>query len=831
MNDKKKLLTPEDLDVKPKSTIMKGVDYIKTRIESTTKRLTSILYGVDSDFIERNKKGFNQIKDSLKEINDRYKEIVGDTPIEFLTKMNIENNKVSDRTSSVGKETVDLESVLNSNQLGLVNEIYAREQPRFRSYDDYQAIHKYIVQLARAVEVIVANVISPDDFTKVVFNIFYDGNELGSCNKDFSEKIKTLQRLYKTESKTSEWITDTLIFGDLFVSTIPYETGLNKMVITESVNPNHLLSESEVLIDDLEYKKLSEYFVESLSEEDKKKDPKELKKLKESINWKKVIAETLNNTFEFSESKDSFIGEHLLLEKEFSTLETDKKNISDIDIIEKRSDGSPNSKKGSKKGKSGDTTFGTGSYNNPPIDDDIKSKKKVDEMFTGLSGTFVKKLDRKKIVKIHSNGTCYGYYYFETEQQGYPHAYQYIVPHNTFEIKYSPDIINHTNDIKDPKTKLVVDIFAKNISKKLNKQVLENNKSFKAMIFELMKQDFISKKKVKVTYLRPEEVVHMMIKEREDGYGQSIFEDILFTAKLYLSVLICTLMMKISRSVDRRTYYVETGLSKDVEGIMYSFMRDIKAKDIKLTDFNTIDSIFNTIGRFDDYFIPVTQGQKAVEIDVTSGLQSTIDGDEFLEYLKKAMISGIGVPASFISYTDEMEFSRSVSMMNGMFLRKTVIYQGILGDPYSEFYRRLFYNEFIRGKENEFKKSSDINKEMVDNKENSKSTTSMIDYKRIEVKFPSPASLNMTNLTDQINSVTPIVEFLTNVLVGQDSQDVEKKQKFMKVVVKKYMPNIDWSYFENLLGEEEVRSIEDKLFDKINPPPGAEGGEEGSQLQ
>jgi hypothetical protein len=95
-----------------------------------------------------------------------------------------------------------------------------------------------------------------------------------------------------------------------------------------------------------------------------------------------------------------------------------------------------------------------------------------------------------------------------------------------------------------------------------------------------------------------------MIEEGKDGYGKSVLKDIIFTAKLYLSVLITTLLTKISRSQEHRTFYIETGLSEDVEGVVNAFIRDTKTKDVKISDTQSIDSIFTTIGSCSNYYIP-----------------------------------------------------------------------------------------------------------------------------------------------------------------------------------------------------------------------------------
>jgi hypothetical protein len=331
----------------------------------------------------------------------------------------------------------------------------------------------------------------------------------------------------------------------------------------------------------------------------------------------------------------------------------------------------------------------------------------------------------------------------------------------------------------------------------LNKGFIESNKEFKNLIYELVKQDYIVKKRINIVYLPPDEVEHLNISEKSDGYGESKFNRILFSAKLYLAVLTTTLMMKISRSADHRTFYIETGLSKDIEGIVQSFVREIKSKEVKLSDLKSIDSIFSNIGQFHDYFIPQVNGEKAIDIDTTPGQQTEIEND-FLEYLKKTMISGMGIPASFLQYADEMEFARSVSMMNGMFLRMIVNLQKVLGESFSNIYRKLYRNEYAE------KEKKDDDEEFV------------VDYNSIEVKFPSPAALNMTNMADQISNTQGIVDFIVTTIIGSSTDDA-KRDKLTRGVTKKLLPNFEWEEFEALLEETTTEEIANKLNSDEDP--------------
>jgi len=157
------------------------------------------------------------------------------------------------------------------------------------------------------------------------------------------------------------------------------------------------------------------------------------------------------------------------------------------------------------------------------------------------------------------------------------------------------------------------------------------------------------------------------------------------------------------------------------------------------------------------------------------------------------MISGMGIPASFLSYSDEMEFARSVSMMNGMFLRTIISMQKALGTGFSNIYRKLYKNEFegtMDADDDDF----------------------VVDYNQIEARFPSPAALNMTNLADQISSTQGIVDFIVTTLAGSAAEDTIR-DKITKVVTKKLLPNIEWDVYEELAKETTIEDIEEKLTD------------------
>ena len=146
-----------------------------------------------------------------------------------------------------------------------------------------------------------------------------------------------------------------------------------------------------------------------------------------------------------------------------------------------------------------------------------------------------------------------------------------------------------------------------------------------------------------------------------------------------------------------------------------------------------------------------------------------------------------------------MEFARSVSMMNGMFLRMIIGYQKSLGEAFSEVYRTLYKNEFEKDHEDDGK---------------------VIDYELIEEVFPPPATLNMTNLQEQIGSAQTIAEYIVNVLVGATSQDEKKREYLYREATKDIIPNIDWDKYQDMLDNYKMTTIEEKLRDAVDEQNG-----------
>ena len=144
------------------------------------------------------------------------------------------------------------------------------------------------------------------------------------------------------------------------------------------------------------------------------------------------------------------------------------------------------------------------------------------------------------------------------------------------------------------------------------------------------------------------------------------------------------------------------------------------------------------------------------------------------------MMSGMGIPRNLIDETVQVDFARTLSARNANFVRSVIKYQKKLTLPFTKLIRKLY--------ENEYKYSGDKESNTLD----------IVNIKSIQIQFPSPATLNMTNLTDQIQIVEGNAEFISNNLIYSDPTGIneEKKAKLKAMIIEDMMPAIDWEKYK-----------------------------------
>jgi hypothetical protein len=677
----------------------------------------------------------------------------------------------------------------DDTNVGFLSQLLYNEMGRIRSYHNYNLIYKLIPQMKEVLDTYVENIFSPNNFTKesLGYKINVDADE---DDQDYRKKLAEIERIYKIEVKIKKYVEDALKLGDCFVAVLPFGEEITNLLQETWLKEEEdkaimALSESSL---SLEEKLLTEG-LELLAEDTFLNEEFDLfyEHVNAELIKQKLPAPKIDEAKKlFIKSINTFVSESFNLSYDcFSLLKEDLTNrdsfIRDNDINK---------------------------YLN--IVQNVDKNKKADKEkgnILELNGSIIKVLPQDRVVKIAIGKNCIGYFLIEAyDLEGYSKfartgAIGYDI-YNFFQTSVEP----RAGGLFRNKDELVYNIITRQFLNKINKKFISNNPQFKEIIYAMLRQhDLFKRFQMKATFIPEKYVVQFTPNSIEENeYGTSIYENSIFMAKIYLATLVSTLMMKLTRSADKRAFYIEVGVEGEQEAAVASFVNDIKGKDIKMAGLDDVNYILNNVGRFEDMYVPVFNGQKPVDMEIVPGQDADVN-DEFLGFLKNSIVAGCGVPPTFIEQIEQVDFVKTLSMLNGKFSKKVLMVQSVLKDSFNKFIRLLFENEYLVNTKND---------------EDNKLNPALID-----VTLPPPESIFTAQLSEDFSSAEAYAEGILNIMVN-DSDSTEYASDNEKEMVraslktrllKERITTIDWNKMEELLEEVKTEVVGTIASGERNP--------------
>lgn len=524
----------------------------------------------------------------LENINNKFKPIIGSNPMEFLNRVEMDNKSSNpNEKTPKGKNSriKKLKSLLkNSN-----GEFFLEEKDRFFRYEDYRLIDSYIPEVSKCLDLFRDCILSPDDLTKRSLNYFYNDIAINfdkeSENRYIKNNLENLEKIYDLKKVIRTDIREGCKLGDIFYLIMPYKTGFTKIFqddYNEGLDINTDLYGTTLTEDIFQLDQDEDFqalFEDQIYLNESSTKAKETKQTIEQA--KKDILNSINNNIKFYKDPTDILSE--------KKQEANKsKDLKDLEI----------------------------------------------------NGSIFKKLPPENVIVLEIDKQILGYIYIEKNAINSNKSQQINGNSNPNSLRSgntgstintsdslgygSNDVFNSRYDYLNrdqtqikSKYALISQIFIKGISKKINKDFITRNQEFKELIYTLVHEEYIIKKEVKMTFIEPEYIHHLKL-DSTNLYGVSKISKSVFFCKIYLSHLLTNLMQKIIRGRDKRAFYIETGLDDDMEGTVQGFIRDIKSKEMNAGTMKNITTILNSVGAFEDYYIPTIDGQRSVEIESRS---------------------------------------------------------------------------------------------------------------------------------------------------------------------------------------------------------------------
>ena len=611
-------------------------------------------------------------------------------------------------------------------------------------------VFRYMPKLEEAIQTLRDNVLSSDSFSKDFLNIT---DTLDQDNDIiFSNNIEEMKNNYKLLDLINEIYYNTSKYGETFVYIVPYDKAIQKLldrkqsnvsnigivsnfkehkVVMESASETNIIDPSSVIgsmeeANDLQFnfELDTSCIIDSIVEEEYSARTKFTK-----LNEQSLCEQALNEATSIDE-----VNKKVHMTK---TMDMDLENPSKLPVHHKF-----------------DRTIDDDLE--LPKDDDITAdglytKQSKSTRIKNINGCIVKILKRERVKPIILNDICLGYYYFEYDDRGdlfNNNAKTSYGLNNSINGLYGNGRAEGYNET-DSKEKLL-QYLAGELSEKIDATFVNANQDLKREIYYILKynDDFTNNtdqpNNIRVTYIPPEDIHHIYFNlDKETGRGISDVAMSLIPAKLWVSIYLTNCIGVMTRSNDKRVYYVKQSVESNISKTLLKTINEIKKSNFGMRQIESINNVLNITGRFNDYIIPRgADGSSPIEFEVMQGQQIEIK-TELLNILEESAINVTGVPIELIQNRQSPDYAVQLTMQNSKFLRYVYGRQSKFQDVISKLCTRIYNLEY--GNNN-----------------------------KIKVTLPPPLFINMMNTTQLITNTNDYAEQVTNIVLADETNDTVK---------------------------------------------------------
>ena len=178
-------------------------------------------------------------------------------------------------------------------------------------------------------------------------------------------------------------------------------------------------------------------------------------------------------------------------------------------------------------------------------------------------------------------------------------------------------------------------------------------------------------------------------------YGRSYLEPARRIFKQYVLMEDAMLIHRISRSPDRRIFYINVGSipPNEVENFMQKTISTMKRTPLMDAQTGEYNLKYNMQNLLEDFYIPIRGNDTSTKIETTPGLQ--YDGIQDVTYLRDKLFAALKVPKAFMGYekdltgkatlaAEDIRFARTINRIQRITLSE--LYKIALVHLYSQGY-------------------------------------------------------------------------------------------------------------------------------------------------
>lgn len=560
-----------------------------------------------------------QIKDTILGVKSNKIDALIDDSLEKIDKYSASEdvNKYLDSMKKLISNTgADGNSVLKSLSTGNPQVQNYDTSGRINRYNEYDSICAKIPYCERALQCWADHIVSPDEILKTSLQVC-------AIDKDIEEdsvnvaigRIKKILKHFDFESRIREIVKTTLKKGDNFIEFVKTPNGANTLVVlNENLDPSAFEEDKSRELTKKKYILESVKIENNIKTIEKKPVRIIVDEAYSSYNLGGIFT-SLNNGINVSSPS---------LPSPYSTTYSDITGTVNS-ILSKDSHGN---------NKTNDKNYVPDDKFKSKFDKIEKdaSKYEVDEQRTDIGDLSMVIHDPKYIIRLETKRfkVCLGYLVFP-----------------------KVDLINVqsgvVNNIDAMCAQLLNDVKSKLASRiKIDDKINITDDIKKVLLTHLTKID--KNEDLKIRYVNPDLMQHFKINStKNDPYGESIFESVLFSCRLYMALKTAATVKQINACTDKRFISLEVGLPRDAQNIINQMKESINKKRITIDSLGNTDTIPSQISTWENIFIPMKDGKEYVKIDHQQWAPNANEDNDMLKNFQNDIVGNLGVPSEYLN--------------------------------------------------------------------------------------------------------------------------------------------------------------------------------------
>lgn len=719
-----------------------ALNKIATRMQANTDSIYKSAYLSDPT----NKKQLQALKtdidSSIKTILNKNTDNIGEPNISRMYERLFMNKQNDPSTVRQFQEIFGDNEFMTSLTNSYLDNRYIRAQD-----EEIDDIIRYMPKLQEALETLRDNVLSADSFSKDFLNITDVLND-DTDQEVFANNVETMKKSHDLLNLINKVYLNEAKYGEEFIYVVPYQKAIEQLMNNPNpsaprndnmlIRSNYNESAVEIVTDGRVVKEripFSESTTISASKSSKEED------FSVNVEFDKSGMITSLVEQEFSARKKlQKLNESSLNEQFFNEFTFDRLDNAEIEY------------KGSlpvhrKYDKTLDDDLEVSSIEDTTADGLISKQTSTNVKLKEMTGCLVKRLKRERVTPIYVNDICLGYYYFEFDENA-----------NIFEDRYTTSGMTNTitglrsngrSEALDASQRReeLVRFLAAQIAGKIDAEFVNTNQDLKKEIYYILKYNndygstVAATNNIRVTYIPPEDIHHLYFELNEETKrGISDLALALVPAKLWTSIYITNCLGVMTRSNDKRVYYVRQSVEKNISKTLLKTIDEIKKSNFGIRQIENINNVLNITGRFNDYIIPRgADGQSPIDFEVMQGQQIEIK-TELLNLLEESAINSTGVPIELIQNRQSPDYALQLTMQNSKFLRYVYSRQSVFQDQLTKLVTHIYNIEFG-------------NRDQV------------------KVTLPPPLFINITNTNQLVTNTVEYANSIAGIVMAQEQDE------------------------------------------------------------